>query len=271
MNEGEPRKPGSLPERSGPATVARNQKEIHRHIQDLLSNDFNLRVESVEELEKYGEDAASAIVDTLWQKSDQPRAVSSLTEALEEIGKPCVNVLIHALSHIAEVRTPGHAYLLENLIETLGRLHDRRAAEPLAKQLGKLNEAIARNHNRALVDICEAAKVRIHRVLAEMGDRGGVEDLLATLGDGRRRVRDGVVQALTRVGDRRALLPLLRLYMVEDDVSLSGAGAIRTAFREIVRREKVADDDPMFQELASAERAVLEKMYPRSKNGHGGK
>jgi len=266
MSEGEPRSPEPFRERNGSATVAQCG-EIQKHIQHLLSDDFHVRAESTEQLEHYGKDAASAIVDTLFRKSAQPHAVSSLTEALEEIGKPSVTVLIHALDHVVEVRRPQHAYLLENLIDTLGRIGDRRAATPLARQLRKLNDAIARNHHHVLVDICEATKVRIHCILAELDDRSGYRDLLRMLGDGRRRVRDGVVQALEKVGDRRALVPLVRLYMIEDDVSLSGAAAIRRTIREIFRRAKVDENDGAFRELTPAERAMLSKVTPRSKRG----
>jgi HEAT repeat protein len=245
--------------------------EIQKHIRHLLSDDFNSRAESVEELEKFGVDAAHALVDTLMRKGSQPHAVISLTEALEEIGKPSVEVLIHALGHITEIRKPDHAYLLENLIETLGRIQDRTIAAPLAQQLSKLNDAITRNHHRVLVDICEATKVRIHKILAELDDRAGYKDLLKMLGEGRRRVRDGVVQALARLGDRKALVPLLRLYAIEDDVSLSGASAIRGAFREIVRREKVREEDPLFRELTKNELSIFGKVYPRSKSGSVGK
>lgn len=269
MNDGEPRKPKPFSEKNGSATLARDG-EIRRHIQHLLSDDFHQRAVSTEELERYGKDAASAIVDTLLRKAAEPHAVSSLTEALEEIGKPSVTVLIHALDHIVEVRKPAHAYLLENLVDTLGCIGDRRAAAPLARQLQKLNDAIGRNHQKGLVDICESVKVRIHGILAELDDRSGSKDLLRMLGDGRRRVRDGVVQALGKVGDRRALVPLLRLYTIEDDVSLNAAGAIQRAMREIARRERVGSDDAVFRDLAPGERAVLAKLFPKTRKGMRG-
>lgn len=262
MAEPEPHSTRPFGERNGQSAVA-TRNEIRKHIHDLLSDDFATRSESIEELEKFGAAAADALVDTLVTKCTDPHASSSLTDALEEIGRPAATVLIHALKHVPEVRRPQQAYLLENLIDTLGRLQDRRAAGPLAEQIDKLNRAIRRNHDRVLVDICEAARVRIHECLAEMGDRRGVDDLLRTIGDGRKRVRAGVVEALRRVGDRRALVPLLRLHTIEDDVSLSGAADIRDAFRAIARREKVAASDKMFKALTREERAAFGKLFPK--------
>lgn len=258
--------PVPLRERNGTPALKQHEQEIRKHIRDLCSDDFAVRAESISELEKYGQPAAEAIVHTLLKKAPQPDALVSYSEALEEIGKPSVNVILHALSHIPEVRRPEEVYVLESLVETLGRLGDRRAAEPLAQQLEKLNRAIKRNHSRLLVDVCESAKVRILSILAELGSKAGLSDLLEMLGDGRRRVRAGIVQAVGQVGDRRALLPLIRLYAVEDDVSFAGAETIKDAFREIARRERIATDDAIFRGL-NGERAILEKLLPKARGG----
>jgi hypothetical protein len=82
------------------------------------------------------------------------------------------------------------------------------------------------------------------------------------LGDGRKRVRDGVVEAVTRIGDRRALVPLVRLYDIDEHVTFSGAQFIKEAIREIARREHVTPDDKLFKELTAAERAALDRCVP---------
>lgn len=262
MNEPEPQPPSR--EKNGAAAV--NQlEEIRKHIKDLCSDDFAVRAESMSELEKYGEPAAEAIIDTLLKKTPEPDDLTSFTDALEEIGKPSVNVILHALNHITDVRRPEEVYVLDGLVETLGRLGDRRTVAPLAQQIEKLNRAIRRNHSHVLVDVCEAAKVRIQMILSELGSKAGLEDLLAMLGDGRRRMRHGIVQAVGAVGDKRALVPLLRLYAVEDDVSFANAEMIKDAFREIMRRERVSTEDAIFRDLAAQERAILEKLLPKSR------
>jgi HEAT repeat protein len=258
-------KPGSAKPAS--AVLPPAKKEIERHLKDLLSDDYNVRAMSVSELGKYGEDAALAIVDSLIKKADHPHALANFSDALAEIGKPSLNVLIHAFHHIVEVKRAQDVYLLESFVELLGLLHDRRATGPLLEQLAKLNRAVKRNHDKQLVHCCEAAKVKIHRILLDLGEKSGLSDLLDMLGDGRRRVRDGVVDGLTRVGDRRALVALVRLYDIEEHVSFSGAQFIKEAIREIARREKVSPDDRLFRDLTAVEKSALERVFPKSKSG----
>jgi len=239
--------------------------DFEKHIKDLLSDDYKVRAASVSELGKYGEDAAQAIVESLIRKADHPHALTNFADALAEIGKPSLNVLLHALTHLVEAKRVQDVYLLESFVELLGLLRDRRATGPLLEQLVKLDRAIKRNHDKQLVHCCEAAKVKIHRILIGFGEKGGLSDLLDMLGDGRKRVRDGVVDGVTRIGDRRALVSLVRLYDIEEHVSFSGAQFIKEAIREIARREKVTADDRLFRDLTAAERAALERVFPRSK------
>src|SRR5947207_15476650 len=97
--------PGSLRGRIGSAVLAPAAKEeIRKHVKDLLSHDFSVREASLTSLEKYGADAAEAIVDALVKKPAEPHALTSFTDALAEIGKPSTNVILHALNHIPEVK-----------------------------------------------------------------------------------------------------------------------------------------------------------------------
>jgi HEAT repeat protein len=254
--------PEPLRERNGSNAIA-THNEIQRHVQDLYSEDFAVRAESSIQLEKFGKAAAEAIVKALTKKSHQLNVLTPFTEVLEEIGKPAVPVLIHALDSIEDVRTPEEVYVLESFVDTIGRIGDKRAADTLARQLDTLNRAIKRNGNKPLVEACTHAKVRIQLILGELGSRAGLEELLAMLGDGRRRVREGVVESLGRIGDVRALVPLVRLYAIEDDVSLAMAEDIRDALREIMRRERIAPDDKVFKDLMPPERETFERLLPK--------
>jgi HEAT repeat protein len=249
--------------------AADKKEEIQKHVKDLLSEDYHVRAQSISELGKYGQEAAEVIVDTLLKKSGHPHALANFSDALAEIGKPSLHVILHALNHVVEVKRSEDVYLLESFVDLLGHWRDRRAAAPLLEQVAKLNRAIKRNHNAQLVHCCEAAKVRIHRILIELGEKGGLSDLLEMLGDGRKRVRTDVVDAVTRIGDRRALVPLVRLYDIEEHVSFSGAQFIKEAIREIARRERVTPDDKLFKDLTGAEKGALERVFPKGRNGNG--
>ncbi len=255
---------GSLRERQNHAAAPAAREEIKKHVKDLLSDDFNVRAASITSLEKYGAVAAEVLVDTLVKKPER-QALVSFSDALAEIGKPSLNVILHALNHIKDVKRPEDAYLLENFVDILATLHDRRAVPVLLEQLAKLNAAIKRSPGAQLADCCGLAKVKIHRALVEFGEKGGLDDLIEMLGDGRRRVRDGVVETVTRVGDRRALIPLVRLYDIDEHVTFSGAQFIKEAIREIARRERVTPDDKHFKDLTLAERSALDRVFPKSR------
>jgi HEAT repeat protein len=252
------------PELSGAQTPT-TLLEIRASIKNLLSDDFTTRGISLEQLEKYGAEAAQEIVHTMLKMADKPHAMNRLCEALEEIGKPSMDYILPTLHQITEIMKPTDAYLVLNLIETLYRMEDPSASEPVARQLGKFSAAINRNHNNVLVDICEQAKVRIHTILANWNYSAASDDLHSMLGDGRKRVRDGLVNALGRFGDHRALLPLLRLHPIEESVSMSGASTIRQTFRDIVRRHAIGESETLFGSLTDEERGTLEKLFPKTK------
>jgi len=239
--------------------------EIRKSIQNLLSDDFTTRGISLEQLETYGVEAAQEIVRTMLKMADEPHAMNRLCEALEEIGKPSMSYILTTLDQISEIRKPTDAYLVLNLIETLYRIEDPGASEPVSRQLNKFSAAIERNHNNVLVDICEQAKVRIHTILANWNYSAASDDLHSMLGDGRKRVRDGLVNALGRFGDQRALLPLIRLYSIEESVSMSGASTIRQTFRDIIRRHAIGESESLFGSLTEEERGTLEKIFPKTK------
>jgi HEAT repeat protein len=237
---------------------------IQKCLKDLESADFRIRIESITELERLGQPAAEAIVESLMKDSSKFEVLSSYSDALEEIGRPSVAVIVDALTQIKDVRRPEHAHLIETFVESLARIGGRREARIIVDQLPKLEGAIKRNGNVVLVDACEKAKVEIHRLLAELNVKDAAEDLLRMLGDGRHRVRLGIVEAVEELCDRRALVPLLRLHRLEEDISFSGANQIDRAFVRIARREHVGPDHELFRSLAPEERATLEKLLPRA-------
>ena len=260
--------PGSTRGKQGSAVIAPAAKEeIRKHVNELLSDDFAVRAASMSSLEKYGAVAAEAIVDALVRKPEEPHALTSFSDALAEIGKPSINVIRHALSHIRHVRRPEDVYVIETFVDLLVQLRDRRATTLLLELLAKLNVAVRGSHHSQLVHCCEAAKVKVHRALIEFGAKGGLEDLIDMLGDGRKRVREGVVDAIARIGDRRALVPLIRLYDIDEHVTYSGAQFIKEAIREIARRERVTTEDRLFKDMNPSERAALERVFPKSRNG----
>lgn len=256
--------PGSTREKHAAVGLAPAKKEeLRKHVQELLSDDFSVRAASMTTLEKYGADAAEVIVDALVKTPAEPHALVSFSGALAEIGKPSLDVILHALNHIVHVRWVEDVTLIENFADVLGSLRDRRAAAPLLAQLAKMNAVIRANSDARLVHSCKLARIKIHRALVELGEKGGLDDLLDLLGDGRKRVRDGVVEVVARIGDRRALVPLVRLLDTDERVTDSGAQVLKEAIREIARREGVTPEDRLFRDLNAAERSALDRVFPK--------
>jgi HEAT repeat protein len=241
------------------------RNEIKRYIKELFSDNDIAIFESINELARFGKEAVPLLVEELLKKSLPLEVRENIARALIEIGKPSVEPLLAALEALEGIKDPEELYLLEDLAKILTTLKEKRAEVLLVKHLSSLASLIERNENKVLLDICEAVKIRIHQMLCELGSKDGLEDLLYMLGDGRKRVREGVVESITKIGDRRALLPLLRLYEMELSFSDSGARAIKHAFREIIRREGVNLEDPIFKDLQQRERETLERLYPKHK------
>lgn len=239
-------------------------EEIKKHIKDLLAEDGSTKDACLTYLEKHGKEAAPILVGLMVSKSSRPEMLDPIEHALQEIGRPAVSALIQVLGHL-EIHREEDLYLLDSIVDTLWRLHDRRAAVSLLLQVNRLNKIIKRNHDKAFMDLCEASKVRIHVVLSDLGISAGREDLLDMLGDGRKRVRDGVVDALEKLGDRKALIPLLRLHELELHASDWSARNVKNIFREIARRERITTEDRMFRGLTPVERETLDKFMPHGK------
>jgi len=104
------------------------------------------------------------------------------------------------------------------------------------------------------------ARMKIHCLLGEMNSPVGLDDLLALLGDGTKRVPGDIIETLAKIGNRNALVPLVRMYPVESEISELGARYIKETCRAIIRREKLSKSDPLFDKLTEPEKDNLNKI-----------
>ena len=206
-----------------------------------------------------GEGAAILLTTPASADSAETAPAVPLAEVLAEIGRPPLDVVLHAFSHIVLIRREEDVSLIEHFLDLLAGQCDRRSVQTLVDQLAKLNAVLQRGHPVQLIHRCEAVKVRIHRLLLGLGEKAGVDDLLQMLGDGRKRVREGVVETVARSGDRRALVPLIRLCHLEESISGPLAPVVRKAVADVARRSHVASDDKIFKDLTASEQAALER------------
>jgi len=250
--------------------VVDHKSEIKKYVEGFLSNDDVVKIESLAGLKKYGRESIPYLIEEIVKKSQRQFYYDDIISAISEIGKPPNVAFIDALGCINELKKPDDFYLLDSIVEAIKKTKNKEAIVPLCEKLKLLNEKIAQNKDNKLIsDLCEATKVRIHFVLSELDWKNELDDLLQMLGDGKKRVRDGIIQTLAKIGDKRALIPLLRLYETEVVISFSISQQIKFAFRDIVKRNKVCSSDEIFKSLTPNEKAQLEKLYPKTKSENG--
>lgn len=270
-----------------PADIS--ETDVLSFLSGVFSSDFEVRTSALSRLSRLGSVAAQRLVDILVKNPTDSTLLFQVTYVLEEIGKRAVPSLIEALKKVNEFKRPTDLTLLENITETLIRLNDKNAVPILISYINNIKEIIhkTQSHNnvsngsteplrdpvkdnthKKLAEIYQTARLRIHDLLGEMGTREGLDDLLSLLDDGTKRVHEDVIETLGKIGDHRALIPLLRLYPVELTISELGARFIKLTFREIVRREKISRQNSIFKNLSREEKETLDKIFPRLRN-HG--
>ncbi len=253
------------PERTG------GRPDVAPLIPKLFADDVVERQHALDAIEQNGEQAAVLLVETLLRTPPQSGRYPVLAEALERIGKPVVPLILAGLEAMDVPRRADEVYLLEAVAEVLGHLGDRRAVPALAKILAQFRSATRKPADPFVATLCRSAKIRVHRALADLGSRDGVDDLLEMLGDGKKRMQEEMIELAARMGDRRFLPALVRVYERALPVSEWVARHTRWAFREIARRERVERGDAIFSKLDAGCQALVDKMLKKPKtNGNGG-
>ena len=110
----------------------------------------------------------------------------SASRALIDVGDKAVEPLLEQLNN---------QYLRQEIVAILGELGDRRALEPLVRQLSDADIRVRWNAATAL---------------AKLGDNRATATLLEGLSDGDNVMRWSAEEALAQLGDNRAVKPLLK-------------------------------------------------------------
>lgn len=121
---------------------------------------------------------------------------------------------------------------------------------------------------RKKLEFYQSVRIKIHTLLGEMNSPVGLDDLLALLGDGNKRIQGEVIETLGKIGNKNTLIPLIRMYPIEANISELGARYIKLTCREIVRREKISKSDQIFCNLTEPEKDTLDKILAGHRNGH---
>src|SRR3989339_941720 len=148
-------------------------------------------------------------------------------------------------------------------------------------RIDEINKNVNHNNSHTPQDECwwssdlgkkmefyQMARMKIHCLLGEMNSTIGFDDLLALLGDGTKRVPGDIIETLAKIGNKNALVPLIRMYPVESEISELGARYIKETCRAIIRREKLSKSDLLFDKLTEPEKDTLNKILSGYKNGN---
>ena len=132
----------------------------------------------------------TAIASLIQDLADQNVSVKvNAVKTLVEIGEPAVEPLIHSL----ESSDPK---IRENAAQALGRIGDERAVEPLVKVMNNPNEILPPRENAIFA-------------LGEIG-KPAVESLIQAMENENPQIRARAAEALSKIGDERAIEPLDR-------------------------------------------------------------
>lgn len=142
------------------------------------------------------------------------RAVSPLVDAVRDARQSeDLGLLRDARRALVKIGAPGVELLIGALKDT-----DRRVCHDAAEMLGEIGEERAVPHLAAvLIDSDDYyMRERAVKALARIGDLRAVEPLVVALNDREMTVRRAVVRALASMGDTRAVPPLIAALEVKD-------------------------------------------------------
>ncbi len=196
---------------------------------------------AIEALARIGQPATEALVAALTKDSSFSRAKWEVVEALDKIGwqpgreesgaaywvakqnwNECVRVGSTAVEPLISVLAHSHNQARKAAADALGQIGDARAVEPLIvalkdreiRQCGAVEDALVKIGGPAVEPLVAAFKngdfeVRFDAVtlLGKIGDARAVEPLIAALA--LRNVPLPTAEALGRIGDVRAVGPLI--------------------------------------------------------------
>lgn len=273
-----------------------SESDIQLIIQHLFSNEYEIRQKAIAYLNINQHIVTRPLVELLIKNITHHTLIFQLTYALEVIGKFAVPVLLEALNQIRDIKTPMDEVVIENICETLIRVNDKNAVPVLLRYLQdvkmkieQINKTIEQNvahlnensailtheahqnsdmSSRKKLEFYQMVRVKLHYLLGEMNSTAGLDDLLELLGDGNKRVYGEIIETLGKIGNKNALVPLIRLYPIEANISELGSRYIKLTCREIIRREKISKSDHIFDNLSGPEKDTLDKILAGSKNGN---
>lgn len=221
---------------TGPQADARaSNQDLERLLQQLRSADVTLRSDAAHALGKLADERAVPSLGEALRDPDEYVRKSAVM-ALRRVGGPkAMEAMRVALADRSE-------QVCLQAVKGLGELRDAGAVEALIKVLarrerslvGAATEALSRIGPEAVPPLMEAFKDRylrrrigaqIWRILTEMGSRA-IDPLVGVLADDNYYVRLSALTILGRIGDKRVVESILRVFLSDPRLQETVVGTI---------------------------------------------
>ena len=211
------------------------EHELERLLQQLRSADVTLRSDAAHALGKLADERAVAALAEALRDSDEYVRKSAVM-ALRRIGG------VKAMEAMRAALADRSEQVCLQAVKGLGELRDAGAVEALIKVLARrerslvaaATEALSRIGPEAVPHLMESFKDRylrrrigpqIWRILTEMGPRV-IDPLIAALADDNYYVRLTALTILGRIGDKRVVEPILRIFLSDPRLQETVVGTI---------------------------------------------
>jgi hypothetical protein len=224
-----------------------------------------------DEISRSGDEAVMALLRFLSAEGENHIVRNHAFEALRTLGRQGMDPTLVYLREFDRFDDATQVYIAKGLVRLVGDIDADMAESELIGLIRRLIGVQEQGIAGRAWHFIQQIKMEIHAVLAANGCSTMLDDLLALLGSGEELVFPVVIQAIGLIGDRRALLPLLRLHALEGDETWL-ATEIRKSFRRIIRREGVDRAElGQMTGLTAADRTSLEQLLQsaRRRNGNG--
>lgn len=220
------------------------------------------------EISRSGDAAVVTLLRFLSAEGENHVVRNHAFDALKVLGREGLGPVLAHLKDFEEYENPTRVYIAKGLVRLVGEIDDERVRPALIELMRRLIALQEQGAAGRAWHFMQQIKMEIHAVLAGLGCRDMLDDLLGILGAGEEMVFPVVIQSIGAIGDHRAMIPLIRLHALEGEETWL-ATEIRKAFRKIVRREKV--DTAALAEtagLTAAQQSSLQQLLDaRRRNG----
>ena len=238
------------------STKAARPEDVRSILAALASSDYFTWHQALERIRPGMTDIPDLLLAELSVRGGDANFCQRIEKALLKFG-PTTLASIHA--YFEKETRPG---ALESYLNLLRRFSSQSSIPYLRGCLRHLNASLRDpdldQMNRERVHFL---KCKVHETLASLNNASEKKDLLEMVEERDVHPNPLLLQAAGEIGDRRFLVPLMRLFSEYLELDAISAEAIKSAFLKIAAREKVRATHKMFKNLEGLNQQVLFKIF----------